>query len=285
MAWPEAFGRVARGRVVRAVTGMAVAIAMATGPARVAGAEPIVAQGSAPPPGIAVNGESTVMAAPDQAYLTVGVQTSARTAREASSSNATRVAAVVEAVTRAGIPPSAIRTVGLSLRPIYGQRTEPATGRGPAQGPAGDVAAAPAIAPGEVRAPVITGYEATNQLEVTIADVTQAGEILDAAIGAGANLAGNLRFTLKDDSEVVARALREAAADARARADAIAAGLGTRVTGILSASDESGGVVRPMDAVAPRAMAGFAAERADTPVSGGELSFRGHVRVTFTIGG
>ncbi len=237
--------------------------ALMLGDTRAAGAEPYSAQASATSPGLTVTGESTVMVAPDVAYLTVGVQVSARTAREASASNATQVAALIEAVTRAGIPPSAIRTIGLSLRPTYSQRN-----------------------PADGRPPVISGYEATNQVEVTIATVSQAGEILDAAVGAGANLAGNLRFAIKDDDAVVAQALREAAADARARADAIATGLGTRVTGILAASDDAGGVVRPMyaDAVAPRAMTAQAMAP-ETPVSPGELTYRARVRVTFAIGG
>ena len=167
--------RVARGHVARAVAGTVVAIAMVAGmsPVGQAGAEPIVAQATTATPGITVTGESTVTVAPDVAYLTVGVQTSARTAREASATNATQVAAVIDAVTRAGIPSSAIRTVGLSLRPTYAARNQP-----------------------DNRPPTIAGYEATNQVEVTVAIVTQAGEIVDAAIGAGANLAGNLRFAV-----------------------------------------------------------------------------------------
>lgn len=260
--------RQARGGVARvvALTSVAVAMAASMAPVGVAGAEPIVAQASTASPGISVTGESTVTVAPDVAYLTVGVQTSARTAREASTTNATQVAAVIDAVTRAGIPSSAIRTVGLSLRPTYAARNQP-----------------------DNRPPTIAGYEATNQVEVTIATVSQAGEIVDAAIGAGANLAGNLRFAVKDDASVVAQALQQAAADARVRADAIASGLGARVTGILSASDDAGGVVRPMasDAISPRVMAApaMAAEAQTSPVSPGELSYRGHVRVTFGIGG
>ena len=183
--------RVARGHVARAVAGTVVAIAMVAGmsPVGQAGAEPIVAQATTATPGITVTGESTVTVAPDVAYLTVGVQTSARTAREASATNATQVAAVIEAVTRAGIPSSAIRTVGLSLRPTYAPRNQP-----------------------DNRPPTIAGYEATNQV-----------------------------------------------------------------------------VVRPMasDAISPRVMAapGLAAEMQVSPVSPGELSYRGHVRVTFAIGG
>lgn len=266
MAMLEKLTRHARGCIARTVVGVAVAVVTLASAVGVVGAEPIAAQASTVTPSITVTGQSTVTVSPDVAYLTVGVQTSARTAREASMTNATQVAAVIDAVTRMGIPQSAIRTVGLSLRPMYSVRNQP-----------------------DNRPPTITGYEATNQVEVTIATVSQAGEIVDAAIGAGANLAGNLRFAVKDDASVVARSLAEAAADARVRADAIASGLGARVTGVMSASDDAGGVVRPMasDAMSPRVMAvpGMAAEAPTSPVSPGELSYRGHVRVTFGIGG
>ncbi len=268
------FGTLARQsirRVRRTFVGAAISVALLSGvaPVGVVGAEPLVAQATTTTqsqPSVSVTGESTVTVAPDVAYLTFGVQTSARTAREAIATNATQVTAVIDAITRAGIPSSAIRTVGLTLRPTYASRNQP-----------------------DSRPPTIVGYEATNQIEVTIATVGQAGEIVDAAIGAGANLAGNLRFAVKDDASVVAQALQQAATDARVRADAIAAGLGSRVTGILSASDDSGGVVRPIasDAIAPRAMAvpGMVGEAAVSPVSPGEMSYRGHVRVTFAIGG
>jgi uncharacterized protein YggE len=258
----------ARGHVAcaTAFAALAVSVLIGVAPVGIASAEPVVAQGAVATQGISVTGESTVTVAPDVAYLRVGVQTSARTAREAGRTNATQVAAVIDAVTRAGIPSSAIRTVGLSLRPTYATRNQP-----------------------DNRPPTIVGYEATNQIEVTISTVAIAGEVVDAAIDAGANVVGNLRFAVKDDAAVVAQALNQAGADARARADAIAAGIGTRVTGILSASDDAGGVVRPMasDAISPRVMGapGMASEAANSPVSPGELSYRGHVRVTFAVGG
>ena len=223
----------------------------------VASAAPITPQ-TATASGITVTGESAVTVQPDVAYLTMGIRTEARTAREATDLNATQANAVIDALKRAGVPGAGIRTSGLSLNPVFTPRP-----------------------PSDNRPPAISSYEAINQVSVTIDDITRAGEIYDAAVNAGANSAGNLRFGVRNERDVTRQALEQAASDARGKADAIASGLGIKVTGVAMASDDGGGIVRPetSDMVAPRALAASAGP--PTPVQSGELTFRGRVRVTF----
>ncbi|NBY47548.1 MAG: DUF541 domain-containing protein [Proteobacteria bacterium] len=223
----------------------------------VASAAPIAPQ-TATASGITVTGESSVTVQPDVAYLTMGIRTEARTAREATDLNATQATAVVDALKRAGVPVGGIRTSGLSLNPIFAPRP-----------------------PNDNRPPAISSYEAINQVSVTIDDITRAGEIYDAAVNAGANSAGRLLFGVRNERDVTRQALEQAASDARGKADAIASGLGIKVTGVAMASDDGAGVVRPetSDMVAPRALAASAGP--PTPVQSGELTFRGRVRVTF----
>ena len=223
----------------------------------VASAAPIAPQ-TATASGITVTGESSVTVQPDVAYLTMGIRTEARTAREATDLNATQANAVIDALKRAGVPVGGIRTSGLSLNPIFTPRP-----------------------PNDNRPPAISSYEAINQVSVTIDDITRAGEIYDAAVNAGANSAGRLLFGVRNERDVTRQALEQAASDARGKADAIASGLGIKVTGVAMASDDGAGVVRPetSDMVAPRALAASAGP--PTPVQSGELTFRGRVRVTF----
>jgi uncharacterized protein YggE len=102
-------------------------------------------------------------------------------------------------------------------------------------------------------------------------EVDRAGDLLDAALGAGANRIGGLRFGIRDTTALRQQALAEAAQSARARADALAATLGVRVVGIHSIAEEGVMVPRPVAMaadVAPRAMA---APAPSPPVEAGEV--------------
>jgi uncharacterized protein YggE len=123
---------------------------------------------------------------------------------------------------------------------------------------------------------VARGYVARNRIEVRIDQMDRAGEVLDAAIAAGATGAGGIRFDLKDRASVEREALKLAVADARARAEAAAAGAGGTIARIVRI--EEGG--RPMPPPEPY-MARMAVEaQADTPIAAGEIEIRATVTLT-----
>ena len=64
--------------------------------------------------------------------------------------------------------------------------------------------------------PRITGYTASNTVRVTLTDLKRVGEVIDAATAAGANQLQRVQFSLTKEDDVRARALREAAMNARA---------------------------------------------------------------------
>jgi uncharacterized protein len=220
------------------------------------------AQGSVPgepAQTISVSGEGEATAAPDVAYLTLAVQTEAPTAREAIDRNSTAMAAVIDALKRLGIQDRHLRTSGISLNPV---RVRPR--------------------PDETQPPPITGYQATNSLSVTVEPVARAGEAIDVAVSAGANVAGGIRFAIQDDAALRRQALDAAVRNARTTADAMAAAAGVRVTGVRSMSDESGGAV-PVPRAEVQAL-GAADRSVAPPVQPGELTVRARVRVVFTFG-
>jgi uncharacterized protein YggE len=219
------------------------------------GARSVQAQGTpqAPGTGIAVIAEGQVSAPPDVAYVNLGVQTEAQTAQAAMQANSQTIAAVIAAVQGAGIPENKIRTVGVNVSPI----TAPAR-------------------PGEGTPPQTVGYRAMNTINVTVDDVAKAGAVLDAGVGAGANVANGLSFGFKDASALRRQALDQAARAARADADAVAAALGVRISGIRLVEEQGGGTPSPL----PRAMAADAAGGA-VPVQPGQLTVTSSVRVVF----
>ncbi len=212
----------------------------------------------APPrlrPSIRTIGEATVTAKPDRVVIGLAVVTQAQTAEAAATQNAARLDAVLRELKSVAGAAAEIRTAGYSLDPNY---------RYPTAG----------------GAPELVGYTARNSVEVTTPELAAAGKILDAATRAGANSIDRLQFTLKDDQAARGQALREAAAKARASADAIASALGVKIAGVLLAEETAGAPPRP---VYPMARMAEATSAASTPVAPGTIEVHGMVTLTVEI--
>lgn len=235
--------------------------ALAAAGAYVAGTSPAAhAQGApadTPAQGITVYGEGEASAEPAIAMVTLSVQTEGRTAREALDANSAAMGAVVDALKGLGIPDRHLRTTGISVNPV---RARPR--------------------PEDPQPPPITGYQASNSLSVTVDPLSRAGEVIDVAVSAGANVAGGLRFALRDDAELQHRALEAAVRAARAKADVVAAAAGVRITGVRAVTEEPMGGVPVVRAELAQA----ADARTAPPVQPGELTLRTRVRVVYTFG-
>jgi len=204
------------------------------------------------PPSIRTNGDAVVTAKPDRAEIDVGVVTQADSSQAAASQNAQKLATVLTKVKTLIGTNADIKTISYSLSPNY---------RYPTGG-------------GE---PTITGYTATNVLRITLDDLTQVGKVIDTATSSGANRIQSLRFTLKDSQAVEAEALTQAAAEARKKADTLAAALDLRIIRVLSVSESSPVVVPVRDV-------GYArAETASTPIEPGTIEVRANVSLAVEI--
>jgi len=207
-------------------------------------------------PSIRVTGEATVMAKPDQAQIDISVVTQAQTAQAAATQNAQRLDAVLAELRQALGQGAEIKTISYSLSPVY---------RYPREG--GN--------------PTITGYSATNVVQVKTNDLTQVGKIIDIATQSGANTVRRLQFTLKDEQAVRAQALREATVKARSKAESIASALGAKIVRVLRAEEGGPIVVQPVMAEAMAMRAEAAAP--PTPVEPGTIEVRATVSLTVEI--
>src|SRR3954463_14866325 len=84
------------------------------------GAGSVRAQDAAPPqtptPAIVTTGEATVRRAPDQAFVTIAVETRGRTSRDAQQQNAEAMTSVHQRISSAGVAKDAVRTIGYSIQ-------------------------------------------------------------------------------------------------------------------------------------------------------------------------
>jgi uncharacterized protein YggE len=207
-------------------------------------------------PAIVTSGEGIIKRAPDRAWLTLTVESRARTPREAQRINAESMTKVMGQV-KGMVPADAIRTLGYTLQPEYdyvgGRQT-------------------------------LRGYSARNTVEVRVDDLPKAGEILELAVTAGATSAGGIRFDLKERDQLEREALKLAVEDARARAQAAAAGAALTIERIVRIEDH-----RASDMPQPRPMmmsvgrADMAQESAAPPIEAGEIEIRARVTLTAQV--
>ena len=189
-------------------------------------------------------GESRV--APDMATITLGVLTEGKTAAEALAANGAQMNAVVASLKKGGIAEKDIQTSNLTVSPKYRYvQNEP---------------------------PVLTGYNVSNQVTVTVRDLKRLGPAVDATVNAGANQVHGISFGLADPTAAENEA-REAAVKALgAKAALYERATGYRVIRLVTLS-EGGGYQAPppMPLMAARAQM---MKDESTPVAGGELRVR-----------
>lgn len=220
--------------------------------------EPFTSQAdtaATPPRIITMSGHGEAKAAPDQAQLSAGVTTQAKTAREALAANTTAMNRVFATLKQAGIPAKAIQTSNFSVSPQYPNynSSNPEPRR-------------------------IIGYQVSNTVSVNVDDLARLGPTLDALVSAGANQVGGVSFSITDPRPLLAKARADAVKDAQARAETYAKAAGISLGTIMNINEGGGNVPQPMF----KAMA-MRAESAPVPVAAGEETIAADVSISWQI--
>jgi uncharacterized protein YggE len=127
---------------------------------------------------------------------------------------------------------------------------------------------------------VSRGYVARNTIDVRVDVIDRIGELLEMAVGSGATSVGGIRFDLKDRAKLEREALRLAVEDARARADAAAAGAGRSIDRVLriDAQPSSSPIPVPRIAMLREQVASDA-----PPIAAGQMEIRAQVTLTSAL--
>jgi len=192
---------------------------------------------------VVVSGVGSVKTVPDEAQLSLGVESRGETAKNALTANAAVMRKVIAALRGGGA--ADLQTEYVSVWPV--------SGRGGA----------------------ITGYSASNSVSATVA-VEKAGELIDAATTAGATDVSGPGLSQSDSDRLYRKALAAAVVDARERAEALAIAAG-RSLGAITTISEGGAESIPYPERA--SVAGEAA----TPVVPGRQETSATVSVTFEL--
>lgn len=195
------------------------------------------------------------MVSPDVASLRLGVVVVRPTAGDARQAAATLMTAVVDALVAGGVQRRDLRTSLVSLDAVRDYSSE--------------------------RGPRVTGYQLANTVEATARRIDTAGALIDAALAAGATSMDGLSFRLADPRDALDEARRRAVADARSRAEALAAEAGVtlgRVVAIAEGAYQPPGPPLPMAELRMASTADVA-----TPVEAGTDELLVSVTVTYAI--
>ena len=199
-------------------------------------------------PVVTLNVTETIEAAPDIATVSTGVETRAPTARQAMADNATKMDGLIAALAKAGIAKKDIQTSGIRLNAQYDY-----SGRND----------------GTPSPPKFLGYEAANQLSVTLRNVAKVGDLLDRLVAAGATSINGPTFSIDDPAPLLVQARGAALKTAKSQADFYAQQAGFRSARLVSISESNSGGMPPMPVSVQRMSADMAKS---TPVEPGQVS-------------
>jgi uncharacterized protein YggE len=204
---------------------------------------------------ITVVGIGKVTGKPDMARVTVGIETQAPSLQTAVDDNKAKMTILLETLKKLGLADKDIQTSNYS---VYTERVTPPT-------------------PGAEASVDQMIYHVTNQVDVTVRDVSQIGEVLDKAVAAGANNVYGVNFSVEDTSKLETDARTKAVADAKSRAAELAQLNGLQLGEVLSVSEVIGGSAYPMD-YGVKGMGG-----GGTPVQPGELEMSMSIQITYAV--
>lgn len=216
---------------------------------------PVIQADAAPPVRtLSVNGTGKAFLSPDIAYINIGVHTEAETAAEAVEDNNAQTQQVIEALRDAGVAAEDIRTTNFSIWPNQ------------QYGPDGQ--------------PTDTRYMVDNSVFVTVRDIEVLGDLLDSAIGAGANSINSIQFDVADKDEAIKLAREDAVQDAQEQARELADAAGMDLGEIQSISFYDSAPVPFMEYGKG---GGGAAMESAVPIQPGELTVTATVSISYEI--
>ncbi|HHX02650.1 MAG TPA: SIMPL domain-containing protein [Firmicutes bacterium] len=203
---------------------------------------------------IRVSGDAVVTAAPDVAYISLGVETRDQLAENASQQNAEIMSKIIAALKEFGLRDQEITTSGYY---IYSYQ-EPERSSDPIS--------------------YYTVYTVRNQVNVRTNRLEDVGTIIDLAIKAGANQVQGISFDTENKAELQLIALENATRQAREKAEAIAKAAGVSIKETVSITEQSETYAPYTEAVMFRASA---ADSAKTPINPGDVEVKARVVIEY----
>ncbi len=150
---------------------------------------------------IAVSGSGTIEAEPNQAKVSLGVETQSENVTDAMENNTLKMMAIYQAMEELGFSKDNIETTYFSVSPVRDYETKEKE---------------------------VVAYRVYNEVTVEISNLEEIGKVIEKATNAGANNVKPIEFGLTEEKEKELKneAIKKACEDAESKADAIASSFG-----------------------------------------------------------
>ena len=203
---------------------------------------------------INVTGTGEVMLTPDIAYVSIGVRSEGEDAAKAVAENNAKSGAVVAALADSGVDEKDIQTTNFNIYPQQQYDEQ-----------------------GNIQE---TFYIVENTVRVTVRDLDTIGELLNAAVNAGANSIYGVQYDVEDDESARSEARQAAVDDAQKQAEELSEAAGVGLGRIQSISTYGG---YPVPLYEGKGGAGPVSVAAEVPISPGQLMLTVDVNVIYEI--
>jgi len=203
---------------------------------------------------ITVSGSAEVKVAPDEAILTLGVETHDRDINLARAQNAERVKKALALAQNAGVSPADIQTCALSISSNYSDE----------------------------KVPRLLGYDVTQTVVLTLKDTAKYESLLTSFLEAGVNRVDRVEFAVAEPRKYQDEARSRAIRAAREKATAMAAELGQTIGTPLSVEevDVENYFTRGNDRYMYKLAASSGSE---SSLASGQAVIRASVRISFQL--
>jgi uncharacterized protein YggE len=208
---------------------------------------------------VSVSGEGEIVAQPDIAFVTLGVEARRPTMAEARAEVSKTVDAVLALTRSLKIDPKLVNSTRLQVQPEYSWNERD-------------------------RQRVLLGYIVSRQVEIELRDLEQLGPLMERAVDAGVNQVGDARLDSSRRKDLEREAMALAVKDARLNAETLAGAAGARLGAVRSLAASSSPPVMPMfRAEMMKADAMVAAAPPAETYQPGEMRFRSQVSAQYDL--
>ena len=162
-------------------------------------------------PMVNVNGEGKVKTEPDQALITISVESKGNNAQDVKKENDKKMDAVLKLIKKEGIPKEDVQTQRVSLNPNYDYEKKK------------------------------NYYLATQTIQILLKDLSKYDALMEGTVDAGINQINNVEFKSSKLIQLQSDARKLAIKDAKTKAEDFVSVLGQKVGKAITISDNSAG--------------------------------------------
>jgi uncharacterized protein len=213
-----------------------------------------------------VSGTAFTKVKPDRVVISIGVETTNKTAKASLDANSESMNKIISALRNSGVKENETSTSSFTISPNYNY-TESGTILN------------------------ITGFTVTNSVQIDSSNLANVSTWIDAAVASGANSINSIDFRISNKKleDTKNMLIKDAIANAREKADIVSPELGLKVIGVKSITVGDFDYIQPPQPFMEKRFdaadgAGAATTATTTPILAGEQEVSASVSIVFLIG-